>query len=154
MHLTKFSDFALRVLLLAAASGDQRVTIEDAATAYGISQSHLKKVVRTLTGAGHLRGIKGRSGGFQLARKPEEINLGQVLRLTEPDFSTFECFENGQSCPIFGPCRLRNVGREAVNAFLAAFDRVSLADVALPGSAFARPGPRGTIGNAAGAPHI
>ena len=37
---------------------------------------------------------------------------------------------------------------------LGAFDRVTLADVALPGSAFARPGPRGTIGNAAGAPHI
>jgi Rrf2 family transcriptional regulator, nitric oxide-sensitive transcriptional repressor len=137
MHLTKFSDYALRVLMLAAASGEQRVTIEDAATAFGISQAHLKKVVLTLTRAGHLRGIKGRSGGFHLARAPHEINLGQVLRLTETDFSTFECFESGAACPIFSPCRLRNVGREAVNAFLATFDKVTLADVALPKTAFA-----------------
>ena len=139
MHLTKFSDYSLRVLLLAAAHGDERVTIEHSATVFGISQSHLKKVVLAMTRAGYLQGFKGRSGGFTLARKPEDINLGVVLRLTEPDFSTFECFENGSTCPIIGPCRLRSIGCQAVSAFLAAFDKVTLADVALPKSAF-RPG--------------
>jgi Rrf2 family transcriptional regulator, nitric oxide-sensitive transcriptional repressor len=139
MHLTKFSDYALRVLLLAAARGEQRVTIEETATTFGISQGHLKKVVMAMTRAGFLRGIKGRSGGYLLARKPQEINLGAVLRITETDFGMFECVRDGAACPILGPCCLPMVARKATMAFLAAFDQVTLADVALPGSAFPFP---------------
>lgn len=136
VHLTKFSDYSLRVLMLAASRNEQRVTIDETAATFGISQGHLKKVVLALTRAGYLRGIKGRNGGYVLARKAEEINLGAVLRITETDFSMFECVHGGQSCPIVGACLLPAVGRKAVMAFLAAFDQVTLADVALPGSAF------------------
>jgi Rrf2 family transcriptional regulator, nitric oxide-sensitive transcriptional repressor len=139
MHLTKFSDYALRVLMLAAARGDKRVTIEETALTFGISQGHLKKVVRTMTRAGFLLGITGRSGGYLLAREPEEINLGAVLRVTEPDFAMFECFQHGTACPIAGPCRLPTIGRRAVAAFLATFDQVTLADVALGDTAFTFP---------------
>ncbi len=141
MHLTKFSDYAMRVLMLAAARGDHRLTIEQTAATFDVSQSHLKKVVLTLTRAGYLHGIRGRSGGYTLARQPQDINLGVLLRLTEPDFSTFECFGPGGTCPIAGPCRLKSVGFDAARAFLAAFDKVTLADVALPRSAYARPAP-------------
>ena len=67
MHLSKFSDYALRVLMLAAARKDERLTIEETATTFGISQGHLKKVVLAMTRAGFLRGIKGRTGGYELA---------------------------------------------------------------------------------------
>lgn len=140
MHLTKFSDYALRVLMIAAATGEKRLTIEETAAIFGISQGHLKKVVLTLTRAGLLRGIKGRSGGYVLAREPAEINLGAVLRVTETDFGVFECFHGGVTCPIASPCRLPGVGRKAIAAFLAAFDEVTLADMALPVNAFRFPG--------------
>jgi Rrf2 family nitric oxide-sensitive transcriptional repressor len=139
MHLTKFSDYALRVLMIAAARGDKRLTIEETAAIFGISHGHLKKVVLTLTRAGLLRGIKGRSGGYVLARQPDQINLGAVLRVTEADFSVFECFHAGNACPIAGPCCLPGVGRKAIAAFLAAFDEVTLADMALPAYAFEIP---------------
>ncbi len=139
MHLTKFSDYALRVLMLAAARGNDRLTIEETAATFGISQGHLKKVVLAMTRAGFLRGIKGRTGGYLLALKPEEINLGAVLRITETNFTMFECVQDGHACPIVGPCRLPAVGRKAVNAFLSAFDQVTLADVALPLDAFTFP---------------
>jgi Rrf2 family nitric oxide-sensitive transcriptional repressor len=139
MHLTKFSDYALRVLMLAAAKDGERLTIEDTATVFGISQGHLKKVVLAMSRAGFLRGIKGRTGGYALALPPDEINLGAVLRITETEFSMFECVQNGGVCPIVGPCRLPAIGRKAVAAFLATFDQVTLADVALPKSAFALP---------------
>ena len=54
--------------------------------------------------AGYLHGIKGRNGGYTLARKPEDINLGDVLRITETDFTMFDCVQDGQPCPILGPC--------------------------------------------------
>ena len=136
MHLTKFSDYALRVLMIAASRGADRVTIEETADIFGISHGHLKKVVLKLTRAGYLQGIKGRGGGYLLAKKPEDINLGAVLRLTETDFGVFECFQDGMACPIVGPCRLPAVGRKAIAAFLAAFDQVTLADVMLPMSSF------------------
>ena len=132
MHLTKFSDYSLRVLMLAAARPGERLTIDDTAAVFGISNGHLKKVVLALTKAGLLRGIKGRTGGFELARPPAEINLGAVLRITEPGFKVFECFADGATCPMAGPCRLPGIASKAVQGFLAAFDAVTLADAAVP----------------------
>ena len=96
MRLTKFTDFSLRVLLFAAAHPAERVTIESAADYFDISRAHLKKVVLTLTRGGFLRGIRGRTGGFELAQTPVQVNLGAVIRLTEPDFGLFECYLTGK----------------------------------------------------------
>ncbi|MGM0583656.1 MAG: RrF2 family transcriptional regulator [Pseudomonadota bacterium] len=131
MQLTKFSDYALRVLMFAAAAGDRLVTIDETARIYGISRAHLMKVVTALTRAGYLESVRGRSGGFRLARPPEEIPLGEVLRLTEPDFALVECFKDSSRCVVAPCCRLPGVIDEALTAFLAVFDRCTLADVAL-----------------------
>ncbi len=136
MRLTKFSDYALRVLMIATTCGEQKLTIEATAEVFGISQGHLKKVVLALTRAGFLQGFKGRTGGYLLARKPEDINIGAVLRVTETNYQVFDCFQEGQVCPLAGPCRLPSIGGRAIAAFLATFDQVSLADLALPRSTF------------------
>ena len=62
MQLTKFSDYALRVLMYAHAAGGRRVTIEEIAAAHRISRAHLMKVVNSLTRAGYLTALRGRSG--------------------------------------------------------------------------------------------
>lgn len=129
MRLTKFTDFSLRVLLFAAAHPSERVTVESAAEAFDISRAHLKKVVLALARGGFLRGIRGRSGGFELAQAPDQINLGAVLRLTEPDFGLFECYLTGNTCTISRPCRLPSLATEALLAFLSVFDSHTLADV-------------------------
>src|SRR5690606_8391023 len=90
MRLTTFSDYALRVLMYAATAQDRLITVEETANAYGISRAHLRKVVNILTRRGFVRGVRGRSGGFTLARRPEDINLGAVVRATEPDFALVE----------------------------------------------------------------
>ena len=66
--------------MYAAVAGDRLITIEETAKLYGISQAHLMKVVNLLTKTGYLRGVRGRSGGFTLAKRPEDINLGGVVR--------------------------------------------------------------------------
>ena len=131
MRLTIFTDFALRTLILAASKGERNTTIEEAAAFYGISAPHLKKVVRTLTGAGFLEAQRGRSGGFRLARAPEEINLGQVIRVTEPDFALVECFREGNRCLITRSCRLPPIVNRAIAAMLDVFDQYTLADLIL-----------------------
>jgi len=139
MRLTTFSDYALRVLMYAAAAGDRLITIEETARAYNISRAHLMKVVNILTRTGYIKGVRGRAGGFTLARPPQDINLGAVVRDTEPDFALVECFATGNQCIITKRCRLPNVLNEALAAFVGTLDRYTLADLALGKRDFTAP---------------
>ena len=131
MQLTKFSDYALRVLMYTHAAGERLVTIEEMAASYHISRAHLMKVANSLTRSGYLTAVRGRSGGLRLARPADEIRLGEVLRATEPDFALVECFSTDNQCVVTNCCRLPRILNEAVNAFLATLDKYTLASVAL-----------------------
>lgn len=129
MRLTKFSDYAIRLLILAASEDDRNITIDEAARLFGISAPHLKKVVRRLTREGFLVGIRGRTGGFRLARPPEDIRLGALLRATEPDFCLVECFTPENACGISRVCRLPPILGSGLAAMLEVLDRHTLADI-------------------------
>jgi Rrf2 family nitric oxide-sensitive transcriptional repressor len=135
MRLTHFSDYALRLMMYAAMRQgqhkDQLVTIEETAELYGLSRAHLMKVANQLTRAGFLKATRGRNGGLSLAKKPEKIRLGDVVRATEPDFALVECFESGSQCLITPRCRLRGVLHEAMGAFMRVLDGHTLADLLL-----------------------
>ncbi|MCR6736957.1 MAG: Rrf2 family transcriptional regulator [Afipia sp.] len=131
MRLTHFSDYALRVLMYAAARGENLITIEETAELYGISRTHLMKVANQLTRAGYLKAIRGRSGGLALAKRPDAISLGDVIRATEPDFALVECFTPDNKCLITPRCRLRGALREALAAFVGTLDGYTLADLIL-----------------------
>lgn len=143
MRLTAFSDYAFRVLMYAGVAGDRLVTVEETAKVYNVSRAHLMKVVSLLTKAGYLKGVRGRSGGFTLARRPEEINLGAVIRETEPDFALVECFGPDNRCIITGCCRLPGILNEALSSFVATLDRYTLADLMLTKHDFGVPLPPG-----------
>jgi Rrf2 family transcriptional regulator, nitric oxide-sensitive transcriptional repressor len=131
MRLTNFSDYALRVLMYAAARSDRLITIEETAEVYGISRAHLMKVANQLTRAGFLKATRGRTGGLALAKRPEKIRLSDVIRATEPDFALVECFTPEDNCLITPRCRLKGVLKEALNAFVETLDRYTLADLIL-----------------------
>jgi Rrf2 family transcriptional regulator, nitric oxide-sensitive transcriptional repressor len=133
MRLTTFSDYALRLLIMADSAGDNLVTIEAAATRYNISRTHLMKVANQLTRSGYLEAVRGRSGGLRLARPADQIKIGDVIRATEPDFALVECFMSANDCCITGACRLPRILREALDAFLDSLDKYTLADIALRG---------------------
>jgi len=140
MRLTDFSDYSLRLLMYAATQADRLITIEETAEVYGISRAHLMKVVNQLTRAGYLVAVRGRSGGLKLAKRPDKIGLGDVVRATEPDFRLVECFGSDNRCLISPRCRLRGVFRDALEAFIATLDRYTLADVMVnPGALGVRP---------------
>lgn len=131
MRLTNFSDYALRLLMYAAAQKGRRITIEETAKVYGISRAHLMKIANMLAQAGYLKAVRGRSGGLELAKRPDKICLGDLIRITEPDFALVECFASDDQCVITSRCRLRGVLKEALGAFLQTLDRYTLADLML-----------------------
>jgi Rrf2 family nitric oxide-sensitive transcriptional repressor len=131
MRLTSFSDFAFRVLLFAAARPDRLITIDEIAAVFDVSRAHLTKVVNTLTQSGYLKAYRGRSGGLALGKTPERINLGDVLRVTEPDFALVECMREDNQCVLTRACKLRSPMERALAAFHAELGRHTLADIML-----------------------
>ncbi len=125
MRLTRYTDYAMRVLLFLGSRPDQLCSIAEIARSYGISQNHLMKVVNDLVNAGYLHSVRGRSGGIRLSRPPGEINIGALVRHTEDDFDLVGC----GSCIIAPACGLTCVFDEALHSFLSVLDRYSLADV-------------------------
>lgn len=124
MRLTRFTDYAVRVLIHLA-SHDGPASIGGIAKRYGISENHLMKVVHDLGKAGFIVTARGRSGGIRLARPPAEIGVGDVIRRTEEGFDLVDC----GACLIAGACGLPGVLNEATAAFLAVLDKYTLADV-------------------------
>ncbi len=135
MRLTVYTDYSLRVLMFLAVKGDRLVTIAEIAKAYGISKNHLMKVVHQLGVAGYLATVRGKGGGLRLARPPQDIVLGEVVRRTEPDMVLVPCFDpDDSSCAIFSGCVLRGLLSDARDAFLAVLDKHTLADLVRPGA--------------------
>jgi Rrf2 family transcriptional regulator, nitric oxide-sensitive transcriptional repressor len=135
MRLTSFTDYTLRVLIYLGAQSDskQLATIGDIASAYGISENHLMKVVHHLGRQGYIETTRGKGGGMRLARAPEEIRIGDVVRNSEEDLAVVECFQPGKhQCPIFSICTLQTTLDRALQAFLEVLDGQTLADMLKP----------------------
>ncbi|MBX3447582.1 MAG: Rrf2 family transcriptional regulator [Parvibaculaceae bacterium] len=136
MRLTMHTDYALRLLMHLALAPDRLVTISEVAEAYAISRNHLVKVAHELGKEGFVETVRGRGGGLRLARLPEQIGIGEVVRAMEEDFRIVECFDRKiNACCIAPACRLKHLLADALNAWLAVLDGATLADLV------ARPAP-------------
>ena len=127
MRLTDYTDYALRLLMHLGVNPGKLVTVREIANTQGISRNHLTKIAHQLGVLGVIKTLRGRAGGIQLARPPEQIMLGSVIRLTEPDFQMVECFSAAPStCVHVGRCRLKGLLAEATDAYLQRLDHVPL----------------------------
>ncbi len=130
MKLTSYSNYALRTLQMAALRHPRLTTVAMVAKAHRLSNSHITKIVHELGQAGFLETVRGRGGGFRLARPAEEISVGEVLRLTEGPIEVVECFNpTTNTCPLLGVCKLSAAINRATRAFFDVLDKVSIADI-------------------------
>ncbi len=131
MRLTSFTDYSLRVLIYLGTQSKQKLSsIREISDMYRISNNHLTKVVYGLGKLGLVETIRGRNGGIRLAKKPEEINIGWVVRQTEEELDIVECFNDERNQCIISPaCRLKGVLKAALEAYLKVLDQYTLADL-------------------------
>lgn len=129
MQLDKFTDYALRVLLALEAHSPKKLSSTAIAKSFGLSTHHLAKVSSELVRTGFVKSERGRTGGLTLSRPSKQINIGTVVRALKSDTPVVECFGTNKSCKILPVCGLRTPLLEAQEAFFAALDQYSLADV-------------------------
>jgi Rrf2 family transcriptional regulator, nitric oxide-sensitive transcriptional repressor len=125
MKLTRYTDFALRVLMHLALNRERLASISEIARAHRISENHLTKVVHHLGKIGLVTTARGRGGGLKLARPAQEIRVGEVVRLTEDGFDLLDC----GSCLLAPACSLTGALAQAMNAFLNVLDGYTIADL-------------------------
>jgi Rrf2 family transcriptional regulator, nitric oxide-sensitive transcriptional repressor len=129
VHLTQFSDYGLRLAIFLGCHTGRAVSVDEVSRAFGISRHHLVRVVQTLTDVGVVETQRGRGGGMRLARDPSEINVGWLVRQTEPHFNLVECFDHAtNTCPIAPACGLKGALFRAQQAFLSVLDEYTLDD--------------------------
>jgi Rrf2 family nitric oxide-sensitive transcriptional repressor len=129
MHFTAFTDLAFRILIYLALDTERRTTISDIAGIYGVSKNHLMKVVNQLTRAGVVEANRGPNGGLILARSPEDVTVGEIIRLTEDKFEIVECFGPDNQCKITPACTLKSIFGESLAAFFDVLDNYTIQDL-------------------------
>ncbi len=131
MRLTTFTSYALRTLMFAAARGDQLSRSHEIAEAFGASRAHLNKCIYELGQWGYLKNVRGRHGGFRLAKPPHEITIGEVVRRTEERVHLIDDMDQrALDSELTNYSKLRDTFDRAWTQFMDELDAVTIADVA------------------------
>lgn len=130
MRLTQFSDYSLRLLLYLVEHPDELCRVGDIAARYDVSKPHMAKIAHHLKKLGYVDSVRGKSGGLKLAKFPGDMNIGKIIRQTEPDFFIVECFDKDRgACRIDGACQLKHALGAATAAFFDVLDKYTLETV-------------------------
>ena len=134
MRLTRFTDYSLRVLIYLGQNKHNRVTIHQISEDYEISKNHLMKVVSNLTRLKIVVAQRGPGGGIRLNRLPEDIGLSEIISNTEKHLQLQDTSQEIDMDNLTADTRLSSYLQQALEAYLNALGRFTLADVLDPQS--------------------
>ena len=99
--------YALRVLVdMAEHQSEGHIPLKEIAERQDISEKYLESIVKELVKHNIVSGVRGKGGGYRLRRQPEQINVGDVLRIMEGSLAPVACLEEGSSpCVKAAECR-------------------------------------------------
>ncbi|MCI2047291.1 MAG: RrF2 family transcriptional regulator [Faecalibacterium sp.] len=127
--------YALRVMVdLAEHRADGYVPLKEIAERQEISEKYLESILKVLVQQGYLVGLRGKGGGYQLCRAPEQYTVGSILRLTEGSLAPVACLENPvNACPRMASCRTLPMWQKLDKLMQEFFDGITLADLMASG---------------------
>ncbi|EBA17365.1 Rrf2 family protein [Roseobacter sp. SK209-2-6] len=130
MQISKFSDYALRILIHLATHEDGLMSTREIAQMQKLPFNHLAKISQWLTHEGYVESLRGRNGGMRLALPPEAISIGGLLRKSERGTPLVECMKEDGGCCVMTPaCGLLPILNEAQEMFFTTLDSKTLHDV-------------------------
>ena len=129
--------YALRVMIdLAEHQADGFVPLKVIAERQEISEKYLESIIKLLVKAKLLNGVRGKGGGYQLTRTPDQYTVGTILRLTEDSLAPVSCLEPGASaCSRAAECRTLSLWQGLDKVIRDYLDSVTVADLMASGGA-------------------
>ena len=132
--LTKKGKYGLKALVhLAQQPAGQLAFVNDIATANNIPKKFLDAILGELRNAGFVYSRKGKLGGYMLARLPEEIQIGHVVRVLDGPLAPIPCasktrYQPCDDCDV-ATCKIRHMMLDVRNAIAEVLDNTSLAEL-------------------------
>ena len=122
---------------LAGLPAGQLAFVSDIATAKNIPKKFLDAILGDLRKAGFVRSKTGKEGGYMLARLPEEIRIGHVIRVLDGPLAPIACasrtaYQRCDDCPSEKKCAVRLMMLEVRNAIATILDHRTLAEMREP----------------------
>ncbi len=134
MMISTKGRYALRVMIdLAEHPTEDFIPLKTIADRQGISVKYLESIIKVLTQAGFLHGLRGKGGGYKLTRAPEQYTVGDILRLTEGSLSPVSCLSSEKvDCPRASDCRTLPMWEGLYRMINDYFDHITLDDLVQP----------------------
>ncbi len=131
MKISTKGRYALRMLIdLAEHRGDGYIALKDIAERQGISKKYLEQIVPILNRSDLLRTNRGKQGGYQLVKTPDQYTVGDILQLTEGGFAPVACVGNNpQQCLRSAECPTFPVWRGLYKVIYDYLDGITLQDI-------------------------
>jgi Rrf2 family iron-sulfur cluster assembly transcriptional regulator len=130
MKLSTRSRYGARILVdLARHSGQGPVQIGEISKRQDISVKYLEQLIRPLKQANMVNSVRGPKGGHLLALRPEDITLGQIVRLFEGQSELVECISNPEKCNMSDDCQVRLAWGDATRVLYEKLDNTTIADL-------------------------
>ncbi len=127
--------YALSVMMdLAEHNTGEYLLLNDIAARQGISEKYLEGIMASLSKAGLVHSLRGRGGGYRLAKSPEEYTVGGILKLTEGSLAPVSCTEGrGASCARAAECRMYPMWARLDRMIFDYFEGITVADLVREG---------------------
>ncbi|QCI79404.1 SUF system Fe-S cluster assembly regulator [Hankyongella ginsenosidimutans] len=143
MRLSNLADYAVVVMIHAAQARDARISAQGVAANTGLPAPTVAKIMGQLSRAGLLESRRGPSGGFQLARGPEQISVAAITEAVDGPIAMTACVDTATSdCGFETVCCMKSRWPIINRAVREALDRVTLADLVRPSFDFLTPAER------------
>lgn len=132
IQVSQKSRYALRALFeLAKQYGHGPVRIADIAERQAIPKRFLESILNQLRQANLVRSLRGSRGGYELARPPEQVTVGETMRVTEGSLVGTGCVAESPSrgCPLYGRCVFKGMWERASGALAAVYDAITFQEL-------------------------
>ena len=130
MKLSTRSRYGTRILVDLARHKDQGpIQISEISRRQNISVKYLEQLIRPLKQANLVTSVRGPKGGHLLAENPQNISLGQIVRLFEGQTDLVECVSYPNKCPMSDDCQVRLAWRDATEVLYEKLDAITISDL-------------------------
>ncbi len=129
MKITFKGDYALKALIDLSSHYGKPQSTEDIAKRQDIPAKFLEQILLWLKKGGFVKSIRGKKGGYLLARDPKDITMGDAIRYIEGPVEPIACVKNPGSCNYSNRCALREVFGDIGKYIAAKVDGITFAEL-------------------------